>query len=410
MSLRARPCVFVGAALALAGTAQAQPKPGARTDEAAFQRNLQAELAAHGADVHGCWALALDAHPDLSGEVLFRLWLDGAGAVTRAEVLKDQLGYGPTTDCLLGAMAKWRMPKVATGESIEVVFPLAFKPEGKGARTFVVPLSDGKPGPLPGGKIDARVLIDERAVGPTGASLTRLVLSPSTRVALHTHPALELLYVVKGIAHLRDGFGSAPVSAEAGDLIVAPPNVAHNVEAAPLAPLELLQIFVPGGPEIAYLDPKRREGTVPAKKGKPAAQAVAFPAAPMVVKAGPQKPLAILGGKGSAALLLDALGLREASLQRFDAEPGAKMPEHQHADADEILFVLAGHGDLTVAGAVTSLGPGDAIHIPKATPHALAVTEKLVAVQLYSPAGPEQRFKSPAADRVSKGSAPPKGP
>src|SRR5438094_354126 len=81
-------------------------------------------------------------------------------------------------------------------------------------------------------------------------------------LVLHEHPkALELLYVVKGRAHLRGAAGGVPESAETGDVIVAPAGAAHSIEAAPLAPLQLVQVFVPPGPEHAYLDPKDRGGT-----------------------------------------------------------------------------------------------------------------------------------------------------
>jgi quercetin dioxygenase-like cupin family protein len=50
---------------------------------------------------------------------------------------------------------------------------------------------------------------------------------------------------------------------------------------------------------------------------------------------------------------------------------------------------------MTVSGRKHTVGAGDAIHIPMATEHALTVTENLVAVQCYAPAGPEQRFKPP---------------
>jgi mannose-6-phosphate isomerase-like protein (cupin superfamily) len=69
------------------------------------------------------------------------------------------------------------------------------------------------------------------------------------------------------------------------------------------------------------------------------------------------------------------------------------VPPHQHDTSDEILFILAGKGRMTVNGINYPVGPNDAIRIPKGARHSLDVVEKLVAVQLYAPAGPEQRFK-----------------
>ena len=66
---------------------------------------------------------------------------------------------------------------------------------------------------------------------------------------------------------------------------------------------------------------------------------------------------------------------------------------HVHDGSDEVLFVLAGRGEMIVGGETIHVGPNDAIHIPAGAPHALKISEKLSAVQCYAPAGPEQRFK-----------------
>lgn len=355
----------------------------ARADDAAMGRRLQETLAEHGADVHGCYGIALADSPGLTGELLFRMHVTPGGTVERVEVLSDHAGSPRLATCLTDAMRRWQVPKLAGEATQQVVFPLAFKPD---EQKFVVPLSDGKPGPLPGGKLEARVLIDPVTVGPTQATLTKLNLPPSARLALHTHPgALEILYVVKGRAHLRDATGIPDSAASVGDAMLIDAAVPHNVEAAPLAPLELLQFFVPGGPEKAYRDPTAREGTVAAKKqtGQPK---------PSILHAAEAKAWSILGGKGSAQLLLDGK-TEKASLQRFEAVAGAVVPQHQHDVSDEILFILAGTAEMTVGATRYVVGPSDAIRIPKATQHSLHVVEKLSAVQLYAPAGPEQRFK-----------------
>lgn len=395
--------------LVVPGSVAAAPSGG----EQEMGRLLQEELRAHGADVHGCYASALAARPGLSGEVLVRIHVASDGGVVQAEVLKDQVNSGRLTDCLTGAMQHWKVPRLAGEGTQQIVFPLVFKPEDvAGGPRYVVPLSDGKPGALPGGKITARVLVDAANVGPTGASLTRLGLSPSTRLALHKHPgAIEILYVVKGRAHLRDGFGDPLEAAETGDVVIHRAGVGHSVEAAPLAPLDLIQIFIGPGPEHAYLDPKRREGTLAIKKtARPADEETARREAPEIVKAAAQKPLQILAGQGAVTLLLDGK-LKEAAVERFEAEAGAEVKLHKHDLADEILYVLSGKAEMTVAGKPFAIAAGDAIHIPKTTPHSLAVTEKLVALQVYAPAGPEQRFKSPPAPAAtSPVAAPPRKP
>ena len=367
-------------------------EPPASSDES-MGRRIQDALRAHGADIHGCYGIALAERADVAGELLVRLWVAPAprGNVDKAEILKDEVGSGRLASCLADAMRHWSLPELA-GDPAEgarqIVFPLAFRPDESAPRR-VIAQSDGKPGALPGGKLEARVLVSSLTVGATQASLTRLTLKPSARLSIHHHPSLELLWVVKGIVRLRVGKGGAPQNAEAGDLILVPPGRGHNLEAAPLAPAELVQLFVPAGPELAYLDPTKKDGTLPGEEKQ-------IPGAPIakIVKLPSLKPLPILGGAARATLYLDGEALG-ASVQRFEADAGAKVPAHQHDTSDEILYVVSGAASLTIAGHSYAIAAGDAIHIPMKTQHALEVKDKLVAVQCYAPAGPEQRFKAP---------------
>ncbi|HZS38287.1 MAG TPA: cupin domain-containing protein [Polyangia bacterium] len=105
------------------------------------------------------------------------------------------------------------------------------------------------------------------------------------------------------------------------------------------------------------------------------------------------KPLAILGGKGQVRLLLDGLGV-ETAIDWLEAEAGAAVPPHKHDDSDELIYVVAGRATTTVEGARLAAKPGDLLYIPKGAEHAMTVDERLTAVQIYSPAGPEQRFKT----------------
>jgi mannose-6-phosphate isomerase-like protein (cupin superfamily) len=93
-----------------------------------------------------------------------------------------------------------------------------------------------------------------------------------------------------------------------------------------------------------------------------------------------------------------------ASLESLLCSKNAPVKEHVHDKEWEILAVLSGEGTLikkpggkeedveVKAGTFAAIAPG--------TPHAYrpAGTSPLVAVQLYSPPGPEQRFKKLAAD------------
>jgi quercetin dioxygenase-like cupin family protein len=73
-----------------------------------------------------------------------------------------------------------------------------------------------------------------------------------------------------------------------------------------------------------------------------------------------------------------------------------KIPPHKH-DADELIYVIAGRGTTLVGGAPQPVAPGALVTIPAGAEHSLTVDEKLTAVQVYAPGGPEQRFKNPNA-------------
>jgi quercetin dioxygenase-like cupin family protein len=113
-----------------------------------------------------------------------------------------------------------------------------------------------------------------------------------------------------------------------------------------------------------------------------------------VLHAADAPALPIAGGKGTARLFLDGRGAPVA-FDQLTAEAGVTIPPHRHEASDEIIYVLAGRGVTTVAGKDYPVAAGDVVHIPKGIEHSLKVTEPLTALQVYAPAGPEQRWKQP---------------
>jgi quercetin dioxygenase-like cupin family protein len=73
----------------------------------------------------------------------------------------------------------------------------------------------------------------------------------------------------------------------------------------------------------------------------------------------------------------------------------AAVAEHVHEKEWECVLVLTGKGTLTLAGSPKSLSPGMMECVPPSTKHAWKGegTDPFVAVQIYTPPGPEQRFK-----------------
>lgn len=120
-----------------------------------------------------------------------------------------------------------------------------------------------------------------------------------------------------------------------------------------------------------------------------------------VVTDGANAPVySILGGRGSAQLLLHAAnGVPEAALSELVLAPGAEVATHTHADSVEILYIMSGSVTMTIDGKERLANAGDAIYIPRGTPHAARVAGTLTplrVVQVYVGPGPEQRFTSGA--------------
>ena len=72
-------------------------------------------------------------------------------------------------------------------------------------------------------------------------------------------------------------------------------------------------------------------------------------------------------------------------------EPGKGHDIHTHPDSDEILYVVSGEGEQTVADETKEVGPGEMIFIPAGVEHGTINTgwETLQLLAVYAPPGPE---------------------
>ena len=101
----------------------------------------------------------------------------------------------------------------------------------------------------------------------------------------------------------------------------------------------------------------------------------------------------------------------DVSLMHVVLLPGQGHERHNHPDADEVLYVLAGAGDQMVDdGEPFPVRPGQAIWIPKGQFHSTVNTgwEPLSLLAIYAPAGAEQALKGlPDYREIPAGAAPP---
>jgi oxalate decarboxylase/phosphoglucose isomerase-like protein (cupin superfamily) len=99
------------------------------------------------------------------------------------------------------------------------------------------------------------------------------------------------------------------------------------------------------------------------------------------------------------------------SLMHVVLLPGQGHERHNHPDADEILYILAGTGEQMVDdGEPFPVRPGHAVFIPTAAFHSTVNTgwEPLSLLAIYAPAGAEQALKGlPDYREIPAGDPPP---
>jgi len=378
------------------------------TEEQRVSRALQAVLEKHGGDVNRCFERALADTLDVSGKVELEVDVGENGQVTKAAPGEHTAKSPVLLACLTESATSWTIPGVAAGTT--VIVPLAF--EGQMAQ-FSIKTADapdrgpaanakakGKAKAGPAAAFSVKVLVDEATMRARQASLSLLTISAANRIAMHKHPGDEILYIKKGRARVLGPSGVNPEVLAEGNAIFIPAGMPHVLEnMVRSAPVEILQIFAPLGPERVYRDPTDEKGRAafevirdPKQASKP--QGGRF-AVESVDKATvyPQS-----GGKIRVHLLFEPASSdsTNAALSVVEFESGVEIPRHTHADSAEILYILSGAGEVQVGGEKIPFGPEQAIHIPDGQPHSAKFTggEKTVALQLYAPAGPEQRYKA----------------
>jgi len=393
------------AALAVILSSSARAQAGVQPEENRIADILQSALVAHGGEVNRCFERALADTLDVSGKIELSVDVGAGGKITKAEPALDEVKSPVLLACLEASALTWSLVGIDPGST--VVVPLAF--EGQAAQ-FTIKIADapdhgppapkhkagGAPPPVP--PFSVKLLVDEATMHAQKAAVAQLTVAPANRIALHRHPGAEILYVVRGHARVLGAAGVAPEKLDQGMAIYIPPSMPHAIEnMGRQSPAVLLEVFVPPGPEKVYRDPT-----------DPAARAafvvihdpkVASPEGAKFVVATPAAAAALplFGGKGKATPLLDVAhtGDRAFYLGKLEAESGVQVPRHTHAGADEIIFVTAGAGELTVGSEKFPFEAPEALYIPAGQPHAVKFTgtDKAELVQIYAPAGPEDRYK-----------------
>jgi quercetin dioxygenase-like cupin family protein len=119
--------------------------------------------------------------------------------------------------------------------------------------------------------------------------------------------------------------------------------------------------------------------------------------------------LLMLGGRRPIEILVEraTTGTRAFTMGAQTIAPGAEVPEHKHAE-EEILFVYAGSGRITVGGVAHEVAPETAVFVPGDTYHRIENTgsDELRMTFTLSPPGYEEFFRNLAHTRTDHAPAP----
>jgi quercetin dioxygenase-like cupin family protein len=411
-----RPALWLTAAgLTVGGWSGAAPA-NVPSDSERAALAIERTLQRHGNEVHRCFERALADRLDVAGKVEIEVDVGEGGKVEKARALsQDQPMVKAISPCLLASASGWKVDGIEAGASLILPFTFAGQmnqyviksedaPErGPGAAKLDKPDKDSKPRNAP--PFTVKVLADSVNVRAQQLSLTLLTVGPASRVAMVRHPkSAKALYVLKGHARLLGPPGTEPEKLDEGTAVFLPPGYPHVIEnMGRQQPVVFLQAFAPPGPERVYRDPKDPQGRAEFEVIRDPRKAKVPPhdKGQLVMKSMVDVPaLPILGGKGSARILLEQQDTNSPALALSVVEwaAGSEAPRHQHAGSAEVLYVISGGGTLNVGSESYPFSTGDAIHIPPDQPHGgkFAPGDKTIAIQFYAPAGPEQRFRTTA--------------
>lgn len=83
-------------------------------------------------------------------------------------------------------------------------------------------------------------------------------------------------------------------------------------------------------------------------------------------------------------------------------QPGKGHERHTHPDSEEILYILSGEGEQTIADEKQSIGPGEMVYIPAGVEHSTMNDswEPLRFLAIYGPPGPEEEIRNTAEATV----------
>ncbi len=341
---------------------------------------------------HRCWERAAANNYRVSGTVVLAIEFASATAAGQVAVLSDQTNEPALGQCLVELYQNYEWPAVwEPGIGIEL--PFAFAPataQFTVHRDYV---------PVHGeGSVRVQVLLDAKSTGNQAASLSVLTLAPKAVVPLQLHDAATVWYLESGSGVVYGARGKrAGRKVSAGDAIYIAAGVAAGFEVTK-GPVTAVQVYAPGGPEQRYEDPKEARGTTEVSVEQARKLAREGVGGPMVITHAKAPVYPLAGGQASVRQFFDAASAGDDRIAAGQLQAIADMAIAPHTHpSTELLFVREGGGTMTIDGEAYPVTADMAIQIPAGIEHSFtAGSSGVMALQFYTPAGPEQRFKPPS--------------
>jgi quercetin dioxygenase-like cupin family protein len=324
--------------------------------------------------VQGCWAVVATERFDVEGDLTATIDIGATPDKTRATLVVDTTRNGKLAACVVKVLEAYPWAPPLRGQTIQLPFRVRHPTDGQNVidRALVSAVGQG----------DARlsVLLDDNNTGADGASMIQVQLAAGASTGMRRADRAELWYFASAATIV----GPTPKQVQqvaAGDFATVEAGGVRELRAPDGGRLDAVLILVPGGREGAA-----RAGALPtpeASGGKIGAH----------VWHGGRDAKTYPRGPGKVTIVVEKFAPAAGSLLDFPA--GMAIPEHVHAKETELMYVLSGTGTLTVKGQPLAVTATSVVQVPPNTPHAFTATTDFRAVQIYTPAGPEQRFKKP---------------
>jgi mannose-6-phosphate isomerase-like protein (cupin superfamily) len=323
-----------------------------------------------------CWAAGATDDYQLAGTVTLTIKPRPGGA--QVDVASDTTNDKVLKDCLVTVTTAFGWPQELIGEVIEIPFEFT-APNGQYVIDRQLVPYNGREGVAIG------VVIDEKNTGNGAASVLSVIMKDGAGLALAKADRHEVWYVLDGVGVVKSD--KKPISPIEEGFVIDVPAGAYREILASQTGLKAVVFLVPGQGEGTA-----RAGAMPsdtlggAGKGQP-----------RVIEKDAAK--AYTADKRVVRIYLDTKakgGPKDVALSVLELEAGAAVPEHVHADETEVLYVVAGDGEMVIDGVTLPVTDSTTLQVPKGVKHQATVTKAIRAIQLYTPGGPEQRFKAKA--------------